>query len=238
MIGNWKFDNGIVIKKSFLICVSLGKTRFTYLRSPSCIPAGKAQFTYLREQCIWYFFIPGLQIYRVLKLHLLLSAFLRTLHSIGCLFPPAAEDSTPVLRKICLRFMILQKVLISDSRENKNMDQISNSPKEVNKEILQVTTASSSITPSVTISPTLALSAPGINSAIHLLATVSLTLFTSRNLYHWRPFIERTLQPGKLEGRLTNPQPNADDAHYLKWIDEKDVLFTWLLDSMKPEISD
>ena len=26
--------------------------------------------------------------------------------------------------------------------------------------------------------------------------------------------------------------------YYFKWIDEEDVLFTWLLDSMKPEISD
>ena len=72
---------------------------------------------------------------------------------------------------------------------------------------------------------------------IHLPVTISQNLFTSKNLYYWRRFIERTLRPYKLEGHLTNPQPNEDDAHYFKWINEEDVLFTWLLDSMKPEIS-
>ena len=73
---------------------------------------------------------------------------------------------------------------------------------------------------------------------IHLPAMVSRNLFTGRNLYLWRRFIERTLRPQKLEGHLTNPRPNEDDAHYFKWINEEHVLFTWLLDSMKPDIND
>ena len=117
------------------------------------------------------------------------------------------------------------------------MEKTSHSPKEVNNEIPSSMTTSSLATHSATLSATLALSAPGITSVVHQLATASRNLFTGRNVYHWRRFIECTLRPRKLEGNLTNPQPK-EEAHYLKWIDEEDILFTWQLDSMKHEISD
>ena len=50
--------------------------------------------------------------------------------------------------------------------------------------------------------------------------------------------MEKTLKPRKLEGHLTNPRPNEDDAQYYKWLEEEEILITWILDSMKPEICD
>ena len=50
-------------------------------------------------------------------------------------------------------------------------------------------------------------------------------------------FVERTLKPRKLDGHLTNSRPNEEDAHYYKWLEEEEILITWLLDSMKPEVS-
>ena len=73
---------------------------------------------------------------------------------------------------------------------------------------------------------------------IHLPATAPRNFFTGRNLYHWRRFVERVLRPRKLDGHLTNPRPKDTDTHYLRWLDEEDVIFTWLLDSMKPEVSE
>ena len=73
---------------------------------------------------------------------------------------------------------------------------------------------------------------------IHLPATAPRNFFTGRNLYHWRRFVERVLRPRKLDGHLINPRPNDTDTHYLRWLDEEDVIFTWLLDSMKPEVSE
>ena len=50
--------------------------------------------------------------------------------------------------------------------------------------------------------------------------------------------MERTLKPRKLEGHLTNLRPNEDDAQYCKWLEEEEILITWILDSMKPKICD
>ena len=49
--------------------------------------------------------------------------------------------------------------------------------------------------------------------------------------------MERTLKPRKLEGHLINLRPKEDDAQYYKWLEEE-VLITWMLDSMKPEVCD
>ena len=73
---------------------------------------------------------------------------------------------------------------------------------------------------------------------IHLPATAPRNFFTGRNLYHWRRFVERVLPPRKLDGHLINSRPKDTDAHYLRWLDEEDVIFTWMLDSMKPEVSE
>ena len=73
---------------------------------------------------------------------------------------------------------------------------------------------------------------------VHLPATTPRNFFTGRNLYLWRRFVERVLRPRKLDGHLTNSRPKDTDAHYLRWLDEEDVIFTWLQDSMKPEISE
>ena len=64
------------------------------------------------------------------------------------------------------------------------------------------------------IPPKLSLSSSVINTVMHLPTVAPRNLFTSHNLYHWRRWVERTLKPRKLEGHLTNPRPNEDDAQY------------------------
>ena len=48
--------------------------------------------------------------------------------------------------------------------------------------------------------------------------------------------MERTLKPRKLNGHLINFRPNGDDAQYYKWLEEEEILITWMLDSMKPSV--
>ena len=62
--------------------------------------------------------------------------------------------------------------------------------------------------------------------------------FTRRNLYQWRLFGERTLRPTRLDSHLVNSKLEEEDGHYFKWLDEEDILLTWLLDFMKPEVGD
>ena len=50
--------------------------------------------------------------------------------------------------------------------------------------------------------------------------------------------MERTLKPRKLDGHLINSRPSEDDARYYKWLEEEEILITWILDSMKPEVCD
>ena len=88
------------------------------------------------------------------------------------------------------------------------------------------------------IPPKLSLSSSVINIVMHLPTVAPQNLFTGHNLYQWRQWVERTLKPRKLEGHLTNSRPNEDDAQYYKWLEEEEILITWILDSMKPEICD
>ena len=76
------------------------------------------------------------------------------------------------------------------------------------------------------------------NQVIYLPITTPQNLSTRRNLNRWRQIVERTLRPRKLDGHLVNSRPKEEDAHYFKWLDEEDILLTWLLNSMKPELSD
>ena len=46
------------------------------------------------------------------------------------------------------------------------------------------------------------------------------------------------LRPHKLDDHLVKTRPNEGDTNYFKWVDEEDIFITWLLDSMKPELSD
>ena len=85
---------------------------------------------------------------------------------------------------------------------------------------------------------TLSLSTPVINQVIPLPTTAPRNLFTRRNLYQWRQFVDRTLRPTKLDSHLVNSKLEEEDAHYFKWPDEEDILLTWLLDFMKPEVGD
>ena len=48
----------------------------------------------------------------------------------------------------------------------------------------------------------------------------------------------RMLKPRKLDSHLTDSRPNEEDAHYYKWLEEEEILISWILDSMKPEVSD
>ena len=49
--------------------------------------------------------------------------------------------------------------------------------------------------------------------------------------------MERVLRRRKFDRHLRNSRPKDTDAHYLQWLHE-DVIFTWQLDSMKPEVSE
>ena len=88
------------------------------------------------------------------------------------------------------------------------------------------------------IHPKLSLSSSVINTVMHLTKIAPRNLFTGHNIYQWRRWVERTLKPRKLEGHLTNFRPHEDDAQYYKWLEEEEILITWILDSMKPEICD
>ena len=101
------------------------------------------------------------------------------------------------------------------------------------------TNQESKIDASPTVIPTkLSLSSSTINTIMHLAIVAPRNLFTGHNLYHWRRWVERTLKPRKLEGHLINLRPNEDDAQYYKWLEEEEVLITWMIDSMKPEVCD
>ena len=86
------------------------------------------------------------------------------------------------------------------------------------------------------ISSKLSLSSSTINTIMHLLTVAPRNLFTGHNIYHWRRLVERTLKPRKLEGHLITSRPNEDDAQYYNWLEEEEILITWMLDSMKPEV--
>ena len=93
----------------------------------------------------------------------------------------------------------------------------------------------SSIAPAST---TLSYSTSGNHQEIHLPPTASRNLFTGKNLYQWRRFVERMLRPCKLDDHLVKSRPKEEDANYFTWVDEEDILIILLLDSMKPELSD
>ena len=78
------------------------------------------------------------------------------------------------------------------------------------------------------------LSTSAVNQIIHLPTTASQNLFTGHNLYHWPRFVVRMLKPTKLDNHLTDSRPNEEDAHYYKWLEEEEILITWILDSVKP----
>ena len=95
------------------------------------------------------------------------------------------------------------------------------------------------LTPSiVSSSSTLNYSTSANHQVIHLPPIASRNLFTGKNLYQWRRFVERMLQPCKLDDHLVKTRPIEEDTNYFKWVDEEDILITLLLDSMKPELSD
>ena len=87
-------------------------------------------------------------------------------------------------------------------------------------------------------SSTLKYSTSGNHQVIHLPPTASRNLFTGKNIYQWRRFAERMLRPRNLDDHLIKTRPNEEDNNYFKWVDEEDILITWLLDSMKLELSD
>ena len=95
------------------------------------------------------------------------------------------------------------------------------------------------LTPSiVSSSSTLSYSTFGNHQVIHLPPTASRNLFTGKNLYQRRQFVERMLRSHKLDDHLVKTGPTAEDTNYFKWVVEEDILITWLLDSMKPELID
>ena len=75
------------------------------------------------------------------------------------------------------------------------------------------------LTPLSSAKPTIASANTAVGLIVHLPTTARYNVLTGRNLYQWHLFNEQTLNPSCE-------------------LFEMDVLLTWMLDSMKPEISD
>ena len=63
-------------------------------------------------------------------------------------------------------------------------------------------------------------------------------LLSSRNIYQWHHFVKRSLRPRKLDNHLTEVCLKLEEPNYSKWVNEDNILYTWLLDSMKQELTD
>ena len=61
-------------------------------------------------------------------------------------------------------------------------------------------------------------------------------LSTSHNVFQWNSYIERILKPRNLMHHLLKKRPIATNSKYFQWMNADSILFSWLLDSIKPDI--
>ena len=60
-------------------------------------------------------------------------------------------------------------------------------------------------------------------------------VFNGNNLYLWERNIRAVLKLRKLLSHLTDDCPPEDDPNFMRWIQEEEIVFAWLLDSLSPE---
>ena len=61
--------------------------------------------------------------------------------------------------------------------------------------------------------------------------------FTGRNYQLWTRHIQTVLKPRNLEDHLTNKASPQEVSQYKRWIVEKEILYTWILDSTTTELA-
>ena len=60
-------------------------------------------------------------------------------------------------------------------------------------------------------------------------------VFNENNLYLWERNVRAVLKPQKLFSHLTEDSPLEADPNFMRWIQEEEIVFVWLLDSLSPE---
>ena len=60
-------------------------------------------------------------------------------------------------------------------------------------------------------------------------------VFNGNNLYLWERNVRAVLKPQKLLSHLTDDCPPEDNPNFMRWIQEEEIVFAWLLDSLSPE---
>ena len=60
-------------------------------------------------------------------------------------------------------------------------------------------------------------------------------VFNENNLYLWERNVRAVLKPQKLFSHLTEDSPPEADPNFMRWIQEEEIVFVWLLDSLSPE---
>ena len=60
-------------------------------------------------------------------------------------------------------------------------------------------------------------------------------VFNGNNLYLFERNVQAVLKPQKLFYHLSEDSPLEDDPNFMRWIQEEEIVFAWLLDSLSPE---
>ena len=62
-------------------------------------------------------------------------------------------------------------------------------------------------------------------------------VFNGNNLYLWGRNVRAVLKPRKLFSHMTEDCPQEDDPNFMRWIQEEEIVFAWLIDSLSLEQS-
>ena len=54
-------------------------------------------------------------------------------------------------------------------------------------------------------------------------------------MFQWNSYIKRILKPRNLMHHLVEERPIVTNPKYFQWVNGDSTLFSWLLDSMKPD---
>ena len=71
--------------------------------------------------------------------------------------------------------------------------------------------------------------------AVKLTNSGEMQCLQRKNLYLWERNVRAVLKPRKLLSHLTDDCPPENDPNFMQWIQEEEIVFAWLLDSLSPE---
>ena len=94
---------------------------------------------------------------------------------------------------------------------------------------------SSSISPQAGAPMTGKFSIPADKWLSNLPIVAKCNVFNGNNLYLWERNVRAVLKPRKLLSHLTDDCPPENDPNFMRWIQEEEIVFAWLLDSLSPE---